>query len=126
MSILGKVFSFHQVGRPKKPIPALECGQPFFIEFQCPSEINGRPGSICHHNLGGPDKNTLGAHDFTKAPYKDVRYCRNHGFVLITINNLSDIPTYKILGKVNAKAFLETVTFRKLEKLFKFSKVIPS
>ena len=70
-----------------------------FLKFRCPNRPAGDSDFECRSSLGGVAISTLNAHDFSAAPWSDIRRCEKCGYVEITLEARDSIPLYRVLDK---------------------------
>lgn len=89
-----------------------------FLEIRCRCKQKNTPLE-CRSLLGGPSIDTVLNHDFSSAPFIDIRYCPGcKRMMKITITDLTTIPVIEALPKQYR------LNFKKIEDLFKFVEVI--
>ena len=78
-----------------------------YLEFRCKT-THGDSSWECRRELGGPSVASLEAHDFSKGPYRDCRYCPTCQTMWeITIPSLKGIPVFRPLAKDARLDFVE-------------------
>lgn len=88
-----------------------------YLKINCRGKQKNSPLD-CRSPLGGPSLDTLLNHDFTKAPFVDLRYCRNCRTVFkVTIKALDQIPVVEAVPKD------EKIEYKSMEEVFGFVEV---
>jgi len=76
-------------------------GVNMYIEYRCPN-VTTKDGVSreCRAIMGGPSKGSLSSYDFSKRPFKDVRFCpKCKVFYEVVLNDINMFPIYRVIEK---------------------------
>lgn len=88
-----------------------------FLDIVCKNQQKNTPLE-CRQHLGGPSLDTILSHDFSKAPFVDVRHClKCRTLIRITIKSVKEVPV------IEAVTLGAEVEFKPLEEVFGFAEI---